>query len=633
MPAQMLKNRAALPMLSMMLPFMTPLSLALSLCVGARAADFSVEDCVKLRLEYEIVGYTKAPPGALKLKEDGQLSQRVWEAFDAEVGSREPTAIKSKPWDRVPQNALVKALIDPQEAAVAQILAIRKAKHDIFIGTYIFGKDAYSLALMKEVKDALARGKNVHILLDSEGTPGLWRHEIKMMHDFPRGNVVDDFGNPTQKPAELTTVLFNPPSNIGKLIPNFFRHLGNLGQEANDGRKVFRLLAHRMHSKILGIDLDYPEGVAFIGGRNKDGNYYGYEKVGPRTYNDTELMIRNDPNDFGPGKKTVATTLGREFRKLYGHLMNKELSGLLFGVRNPIYGHVDRKIEKASADMWAEGGDYDKILKRMESEDFLNTGYDPTEATFLSEIENINRHEIWEEAGPTATPNQTGGRNLISITKELNHLAKKLDGDITIVTPYPNFTPAEKRAMIDSMLANPDKKFTMVTNSLYSGDNIITQYVVDSILVPILKKEAKQAALAKGMGDAQADAFVNRFKIYALGRLDGVEFGGDKFYGKLHAKYAVFKSKDAAPEKTVTVVGSYNGDNISRLHNAEIAVAVKGEGNTHKSFDDKTQQLISMSYEWGSPDWQKVRDSKPLRLKRIAESVVKRIEPLVDPIE
>jgi phosphatidylserine/phosphatidylglycerophosphate/cardiolipin synthase-like enzyme len=553
------------------------------------------------------------------------LNDRVWKAFYEEFAKMDPVLEPSSRVDLISHDALVKALIDPQEAAVSLAMAIRQAKHEVTIGTYIFGKDAYAQALLKEVKDAIGRGVDVHVLIDAEGTPGLQHNELKMLNDVPRGKALDDFGNPTDRLAKVNTSIFNPPSHFFEFLPKYVSHFHNLHETAADAKNAARMFTRRMHTKIAGVDMDYPEGIAFLGGRNKDGLYYGYEKVGPRTYNDTEIMVRNDLTDFYPGKKTLSNTLAREFRKLYGHTLNREIAGLTGGAESSTYARLDAKMTEAHASMWKPGGDYDLVLKRLENENFLETGFDRSNTTLLSEIENIHRESAW------ANVNEIGEKNLTSITKNIHHYIKLADKAITIVTPYPNMTLAERTGLIQKMLNQPDLKFTLVTNSLYSGDNIITQFVVDHKLIPALKLEAKNAALKSGMTDVDADKFVDRFEIYALGKMDGPEFGGNQTYGKLHAKYAQFFSKNS--DKSKTVVGSYNGDNISRYHNSEVAVSVPGEGNTSQAFIEKTQELISKSYKWGSPEWLKLRASKPLRKKRLIESVVRRLESFVDPIE
>jgi putative cardiolipin synthase len=553
------------------------------------------------------------------------LNTRVTDAFREEFAKTDPTLEPISRMHLIPHNSLVKPLIDPEEAAVALIMAIRRAKHEVVIGTYIFGKDEFSHAILNEVKDALGRGVDVRVLVDSEGTPGLHHDLLKVLHSVPRGYAVDDFGNLTTRLATVQTSIFNPPSRVLQALPKFLSSLHNLHDTAEGIREAEKMFSRRMHTKIAGVDMDYPEGVAFLGGRNKDGAYYGFPEKGPRTYNDAEIMIRNDLSDYKPGQKTLSNTLAREFRKLYGHLTNREIFEVMGGAESSTYKKITGRMADESAKMWKPGGEYEKVLKRLQTENFLDTGFDRSETRLLSEIENVNRKSAWNK------PDEIGDGNWMSITKNIDHYSKHADKGITIVTPYPNMTPAERAFLIDKMIKDPNYTFTLVTNSLYSGDNIITQYVVDNKLIPALKAEAKAAAIKSGMNEADADLFVGRFKIYALGKLDGVQFGGDQFYGKLHAKFAQFFSKDAS--QTKTVVGSYNGDNISRFHNSEVAVTTPGEGQTHAAYIQYTQDLINKSYEWGSPNWLTLRNSKQLRKKRLIESVVKRVERFVDPIE
>jgi phosphatidylserine/phosphatidylglycerophosphate/cardiolipin synthase-like enzyme len=627
--------------------------LALLLAINsASAADFNLAQCLANQLKYRVTGYTESSEGDLGLLPGSQekLAQRVWNAFRSEVKKSgvDSTQMPITKWDLVPHHALTKAVINPQEAAVAQIYAMREAKHDIYLGTYIFGNDDYSYALRKEAMDAMARGVNVHVLIDSEGSFNTYHKELKVLHDAPKGNVLDDFGNPlvdaSGKPihqsATFTTVVFNPLTNFEKLFPVRIKQTANLAANPDRVKSLFRLFAHRMHTKLLLTDPDYLNAVGFIGGRNKHGFYYGYEKINEHTYNDAEVLIRNDPNHFEPGKKAISDSLAREYRKLSEHELNKALGDVnrlrdlaTFTRTAEIYNKEVDKMNAASAAMWTPGGAYDTILQRMKAERFLETKFDAQPVQYYTQIHNINRPDVW------TTSDFAGEANPASIVRAIKQFVAHSDKGTTVVTPYPNMTRLERKMLIKKMLMDPDYKFTMITNSLYSGDNIITQYVVDHVLIPSLKKEARAEAFkfatqngkSKAEADVFAEAFVNRFKIYALGKLDGVLFGGTEFYGKLHAKYGIFESKD--PAKTQTAVGSYNGDNISRLHNAEIMVAVPGEGNTYSDYNQYTQTLISKSYEWGSDDWKKVRESKQLRTKRLIEKAVSFVEKYIDPLE
>jgi len=90
-----------------------------------------------------------------------------------------------------------------------------------------------------------------------------------------------------------------------------------------------------------------------------------------------------------------------------------------------------------------------------------------------------------------------------------------------------------------------------------------------------------------------------RLKIYEIGRLDSVKLGeGDKNYGKLHAKFYV--------ESDIGFVGTTNFDYRSRLYNNEMGFFFLDEdlaADVQASFDD----LINISYRWGSPEWFQLR--------------------------
>jgi len=89
-----------------------------------------------------------------------------------------------------------------------------------------------------------------------------------------------------------------------------------------------------------------------------------------------------------------------------------------------------------------------------------------------------------------------------------------------------------------------------------------------------------------------------RIKIYETGKLDSVYLGGDKQYGKLHAKYIMFDGYG--------FVGTTNFDYRSRLFNNEFGFYFKDD-EIYNDLNDVFEELKANSYLWGTPEWLEMR--------------------------
>ena len=89
-----------------------------------------------------------------------------------------------------------------------------------------------------------------------------------------------------------------------------------------------------------------------------------------------------------------------------------------------------------------------------------------------------------------------------------------------------------------------------------------------------------------------------RLRIYEIGKLDDVRFGGDHHHRKLHAKYIV--------GDTMGFVGTSNFDYRSRLYNSEMGYFFDS-AELANDIAENTDYLISLSYRWGSPEWLEMR--------------------------
>ena len=147
---------------------------------------------------------------------------------------------------------------------------------------------------------------------------------------------------------------------------------------------------------------------------------------------------------------------------------------------------------------------------------------------------------------------------------------------------------------------------------MLTSDNFPAQSVIDMETGPrlLLPPELREAWLGLSAEEETTAALVTseewlelvnhpRLRVYETGRQDSVLLGqGERNYGKLHAKF--FIAHD------VGFVGTTNFDYRSRLLNNEMGFFFHDEelaADVHAGFDD----LVSISYRWGSPEWLELR--------------------------
>jgi phosphatidylserine/phosphatidylglycerophosphate/cardiolipin synthase-like enzyme len=126
----------------------------------------------------------------------------------------------------------------------------------------------------------------------------------------------------------------------------------------------------------------------------------------------------------------------------------------------------------------------------------------------------------------------------------------------------------------------------------------------------LLLTDEQQAVWLSGRRDSELNQeFVNsdawkrvfshpRLRIYQTGKLDSVLIGGDRHYGKLHAK--CFFVGDFG------FVGTSNFDYRSRVFNNEMGfyyLDPELSGDLNRVFE----QLKAISLRWGSEDWLEMR--------------------------
>ena len=89
-----------------------------------------------------------------------------------------------------------------------------------------------------------------------------------------------------------------------------------------------------------------------------------------------------------------------------------------------------------------------------------------------------------------------------------------------------------------------------------------------------------------------------RIKIYQTGKLDSKLVGGDKDYGKLHAKFFIANG--------FGFVGTTNFDYRSRLLQSEVGFYFQGQA-LYDDLNNIITDLKSKSHLWCTPEWLEMR--------------------------
>ena len=136
---------------------------------------------------------------------------------------------------------------------------------------------------------------------------------------------------------------------------------------------------------------------------------------------------------------------------------------------------------------------------------------------------------------------------------------------------------------IDKWLAaDSERTIEIITNSVLNSDITLAQSIIDINMAPrlLLSNELHKAWEGETWeGETNPEVVESeewkqlianpRIKIYELGKLDSEILGGDKYYGKLHAKFIL--------TDRVGFVGTSNFDYRSRLYNNEMGFFFSGD--------------------------------------------------------
>ena len=491
----------------------------------------------------------------------------------------------------------------------AKLHLIEQAEHTVDVVYYIFSNDLVGLAMLGALCDAVVRGVDVRIMVDSLGSFGFKKKYLKALEScaLDAGFMRNEAGELTIYKARVQPVIFNAASKI------FVNH------------------NRRSHDKLLVIDGWFPEKTAVMtGGRNISLAYYGILPDGshnPDTYRDAEILLRGGAS-AGEDRETVGSVSEIYYTMLFSFKNNKRLK--MTGSSDPRIAYADER--QLFRDSLAEL----KALPRLEEhlnkmKEYVSVGFHDAEVRLAHELANLTDKNVVTEAVENVELNPN---SIMAILASVRHV--HFDS-IQVVSPYlfaALYKDKDKNIVLDDaanvlkrLEDNPDLTINIVTNSVLTSDNFFAQAVIDMDLAPrlLLSIELQAQWLEKPEKSelnpdlVESDDWVRmvnhpRLHIYETGRINDVRFGGDYEHSKLHAKYTL--SDDFG------FIGTTNFDYRSRLYNNEMGFFFRSEGLA-ADVRENTDYLVGVSYLWGSPEWLDMRkqlmaqkDSKASRTRK-----------------
>ena len=478
------------------------------------------------------------------------------------------------------------------QAIASRVWMIENAEHTIDFMYYIMREDLAGFALMGAMCEAVQRGVDIRMMIDGLGSSDFGKNYLLALKScaVDGGFIYNRDGQETIYKARAQAAQFNASS----------------WKFANPNR--------RSHDKLIVKDGNFGEkAYALTGGRNVALDYFGFTEDGSwntHTYRDADIIVRGTADDV-PAAPGIGDVSDAYYTLLFAFEKNKYLE--LSSSGDPLEKY--REERELFAQSLARIKALPRVQEHLEAMDkFMTSGFHDARLRLAHNYSNLTAKNVVSKA----EENLAGSPNsVMGILKRLRDVDSK---HVRIVSPYlfaalykkdGEVSVDEAADMLKWLDEKPDRQLTIVTNSVLTGDNFITQSVIDVDLVPrLLLSEELQELWADGLskGEENPDLvqseewlrMVNhpRLHIYETGRVDDVRFGGDQHYSKLHAKYIIGDS--------LGFVGTTNFDYRSRLYNSEMGYFFDNE-ELVQSIIDNTDYLISISYRWGSPEWLEMR--------------------------
>ncbi|GMR05807.1 MAG: hypothetical protein BMS9Abin25_0382 [Gammaproteobacteria bacterium] len=487
---------------------------------------------------------------------------------------------------------------DTHRSLAAKLWMIENAQHTIDVVYYIFKRDKVGYAVLGALCNAVKRGVDIRVIVDSLGSIHPTHSELKALQGCAddAGFMRNEDGQLTTSRARVQVAIFNALSRPTSLIK----------------------LNRRSHDKLLLVDGHFPDKASLMtGGRNISLAYYGFHADGsadPTAYRDLEILLRPAVEDTLDSIH-VGIVSSIYYRLLFRNTGNKR-----------IYSGSNQRTEERQRELAQQGLVFIKNLsyiqeKMTDISSYMNTGFRESEVRLIHELDNLSNDDVVTavEDNKSRNPN-----SLTHIFSQAINMESSADSGETVrfVSPYlfvAEYYDNEGKLVFDGaqevrdwLAKHPNGRLEIVTNSVMTSDNFFAQSVIDMDLGPrlLLSPELREAWLSESdEGESTSDLVASeawkkqvnhpRIFLYETGKLDSVMLGKDAHYGKLHAKFITGGD--------FSYVGTSNFDYRSRLYNNEMGFWID-DSAVNKDLIDEFELLKANSYRWGSPEWLQMRN-------------------------
>lgn len=487
------------------------------------------------------------------------------------------------------------------DSLVAKLWMIENAKHTIDFGYYIFTPDLIGYAMMGAMCEAVKRGVDIRVMVDSAGSLKTSRSTLAALKSCENqaGFMFNEAGQQTTRKARVQVMVFNAISKIST-SPN-----------------------RRSHDKLLLIDADFHDkALMMTGGRNISLDYYGLTDEGkhdPYGYRDTEILLRpaETENDI-----TIGEVSAGYFTLLFLYKGNKPITPVDNNQARDVY--IDERIKARHSLLTIK--EFELLKPHFQHmDDFVTNGFKSSDVLLAHNLDNLTNKHVTRDAAENLAKNPN---SMLYILSKITVNAVGTE-TIRIVSPYlflAEYKDKEGNVIVDEAVAmrawldeHPNARIEIVTNSVLTSDNFPAQSVIDMNTAPrlLLDQETRDEWLALKAEDEFGGTLTSsaawleqvnhpRLAVYEVGGLDSGKLGeGQVHYGKLHAKFFL--------DDEVGFVGTTNFDYRSRLFNSEMGYFFKSEPLAEE-LNEAFDYLVEMSYRWGSPEWLELRQ-KTLDIK------------------
>lgn len=493
------------------------------------------------------------------------------------------------------QSALTKLLGPTSEGGLnslaAKLWMIENAEHTIDAIYYIFKRDLVGQAVLGALCQAVQRGVDVRLIVDSTGSIHPDHLELKGLASCAdkAGFMRNADGQLTTRKARAQVMIFNALSNI----------IGPLNR--------------RSHDKLLIKDGMFPDkAFAMTGGRNISLSYYGFAEDGspnPDTYLDAEILLRPGVAEHD---LTVTEVSDLYYSILFFFEHNRLLRPLSTTRAQDLYAMQRRKARNGLRTLQR------LPLVRQHLEDmnrYMREGFHDSTVRLAHELANLTNTNVVTNALENMQNNPNSIMFLLDLYGGIDVKVARYVSPYLFVAEYfdkdGNVILDEAREIHDWLEANPSSRLEIITNSVLSSDNAPAQAIIDMDTAPrlFLSDELHASWLAADESSPEMNALASskewqalishpRLSLYQTGKLDAVLLGGEVHYGKLHAKFIV--------EDDSGFVGTSNFDYRSRLYNNEMGFFFEDEGLASE-LNEWFDMLKASSYRWGTPEWLELR--------------------------